>query len=64
VGTLKDGGDNVEVVTGINEIDKPVVTELFDVYDLSGHKVLSQVTSLDGLPNGIYIVNGKKILKK
>ncbi len=64
VGTLKDGGDNVEVVTGINEIDKSAVTEPFDVYDLNGHKVLSQVTSLDGLPNGIYIVNGKKILKK
>jgi uncharacterized protein YjdB len=64
VGTLKDGGDSVEVVTGINEVDKPAVAEPFDVYDLSGHKVLSQVTSLDGLPNGIYIVNGKKILKK
>ena len=64
VGTLKDGGDNVEVVTGINEIDKSAVTEPFDVYDLNGHKVLSQVTSLDGLPNGVYIVNGKKILKK
>ena len=64
VGTLKDGGDSAEVVTGINEFDEPVVADPFDVYDLSGHKVLSQVTSLDGLPNGIYIVNGKKILKK
>ncbi len=64
VGTLKDGGDSVEVVTGINEVEEPAVVEPFDVYDLSGHKVLSQVTSLDGLPNGIYIVNGKKVMKK
>ena len=64
VGTLKDGGDSAEVVTGINEFDESAVAEPFDVYDLNGHKVLSQVTSLDGLPNGIYIVNGKKILKK
>ena len=37
--------------------------EPFDVYDLSGRKVRHQVTSLDGLPKGIYIVNGKKIMK-
>ena len=54
-------GDDVEV-TGIEE--NAVVVEPFDVYDLSGRKVLHQVTSLDGLPNGIYIVNGKKVLKK
>ena len=35
-----------------------------DVYDQSGRKVLTNVTSLEGLPNGIYIVKGKKILKK
>jgi hypothetical protein len=30
---------------------------------MSGRKVRHQVTSLDGLPSGIYIVNGKKMLK-
>ena len=51
--------------TGIEGLDeKPAVEEPFDVYDLSGRKVANQVTSLDGLPHGIYIVNGKKILKK
>jgi uncharacterized protein YjdB len=50
---------------GIDEMDKTSeAVEPFDVYDLSGHKVRHQVTSLDGLPNGIYIVNGKKVLKK
>ena len=37
--------------------------EVFDVYNLSGRKVKSKVTSLDGLPRGIYIVKGKKVIK-
>ena len=56
-------GDDDEL-TGIKELESPAVPEPFDVYDQSGRKVLHQVTSLDGLPDGIYIVNGKKILKK
>ena len=57
-------GDDDEA-TGIDEVDvEPAEIEPFDVYDLSGRKVAHQVTSLDGLPNGIYIVNGKKMLKK
>ena len=61
-------GDNDDDTTGIETIETmdedPAVTGPYDVYDLSGRKVLNQVTSLDGLPNGIYIVNGKKLLKK
>ncbi len=34
-----------------------------DVYDLRGRKVRSGATSLEGLPKGIYIVNGKKNVK-
>jgi len=44
--------------------EKPAAEEPFDVYDLLGHKVRQQVTSLDGLPAGVYIVKGKKVLKK
>ena len=55
-----DGDD--DETTGIGE--NVVAVEPFDVYDLSGRKVLHQVTSLDGLPNAIYIVNGKKIVIK
>jgi hypothetical protein len=51
-------------LTGLKELESPAVAEPFDVYDQNGRKVLHQVTSLDGLPDGIYIVNGKKILKK
>ena len=51
--------------TGIEELNvEPAEVHPFDVYDLSGRKVAHQVTTLEGLPNGIYIVNGKKMLKK
>ena len=57
------GGD--DEVTGIDDMDvEATVVDPFDVYDISGRKVRHQVTSLDGLPNGVYIVNGKKVLKK
>ena len=54
-------GDDDDV-TGIENLDEAI--EPFDVYDLRGQKVLHKVTSLKGLPDGIYIVNGKKMLKK
>ena len=47
--------------TGITDIQDNNQNQ--DVYDLSGRKVRSGSTSLDGLPRGIYIVNGKKIVK-
>lgn len=63
-GTRSVDGDD-DGTTGFESMDvSPAVVVPFDVYDLSGRKVCSQVTSLDGLPNGIYIVNGKKMLKK
>ena len=37
-------------------------TKSQDVYDLNGRKVRSGSTSLDGLPRGIYIVGGKKVV--
>jgi hypothetical protein len=57
-------GDDDEA-TGIDELENaPAEAQPYDVYDLSGCKVAHQVTTLEGLPNGIYIVNGKKMLKK
>ena len=35
----------------------------FDVYNLQGRKVLNDANNLDGLPRGVYIVNGRKIVK-
>ena len=37
---------------------------MFDVYNLNGIKVRRQATSTDGLPKGIYVVNGKKVTVK
>jgi hypothetical protein len=51
-----------EDVTGIEE--KPALAEEFDVYDLNGRRILDKATSLDGLSNGVYIVNGKKVMTK
>ena len=36
---------------------------VFEVYDMNGRKVRTATTSLDGLPKGIYIVNGRKVIK-
>jgi uncharacterized protein YjdB len=55
-----DGTD--DEVTDIEE--KSTLAEKFDVYDLNGRKVLNKATSLDGLSDGVYIVNGKKVVKK
>ena len=33
----------------------------FDVYTTSGVKVKSQVTTLKGLPRGVYIINNMKV---
>ena len=35
----------------------------YNVYDMNGRKVRTATTSLDGLPKGIYIVNGRKVIK-
>jgi hypothetical protein len=50
----------IEVVDGINDVimnGKP-----FDVYNTQGRKIRSSVTSFEGLPKGVYIINGKKII--
>ena len=34
-----------------------------NVYDLNGRLIRQGSTSLDGLPHGIYIIDGKKVAK-
>ena len=36
----------------------------FDVYNLNGQRLKSKTTTFGGLPSGLYIVNGNKVLKK
>ena len=43
----------------VSDNDKP-----FDVYNMLGRKVKENATTLKGLPSGIYIVNGKKLMVK
>ncbi len=45
-----------EAITGMT-LTRPV-----DVYTTTGRKVRSQVTTLRGLPKGIYIVEGRKVI--
>ncbi|WP_231480241.1 leucine-rich repeat domain-containing protein [Prevotella sp. P6B4] len=51
---------------GTTAINGIVISEgtPFDVYDMQGRKVKSKVTTLKGLPSGVYIVNGKKFMVK
>ena len=52
----------VDATTGIISISSS--HETFDVFDLSGRLVRKNTTGLNGLPKGVYIVNGIKITVK
>ena len=45
--------------TGIATIS---VTRPVNVYNVQGRMVRSKATTLDGLPKGVYIVNGRKVV--
>ena len=47
--------------SAVSTLTKPGTAK--DVYDLRGRKVRTGTTSLDGLPRGIYIIGGKKVVK-
>ena len=53
----------MSVVTGISETTA-VQGAPFDVYTTTGVKVRHQVTTLEGLPKGVYVVNGRKVALK
>ena len=50
------------ITAGINDIR--LDEEANDVYNLQGQKVLRQTSNIERLPKGVYIINGKKIIKK
>ncbi len=52
----------VEVPNSIEILDNNAKTS-FNVYNINGQLLQSGTTDLNGLPNGIYIVNGKKVLR-
>lgn len=50
--------------TGISDVEAGKGGQTFDIYSLNGIKVRSQATTTDGLPKGIYLINGKKHVVK
>ena len=58
--------DGVLTVIASTGIDSVVSSEskVFDVYSIGGTKVRSKISTLDNLPKGVYIVNGKKLVVK
>ena len=45
-------------------IGKTIDTDVFEIYTLGGQKVRHQATSIKGLPKGVYVVAGKKVVVK
>ena len=60
--SISINGVEEDVVTGIAglTIDNGAQTATQKVFNLNGQMVKSNSTSLENLPKGIYIVNGKK----
>lgn len=52
----------VDKTTAIKNVDASRAT--FDIYSASGVLVRRNATSLDGLPKGVYVAGGKKIVRK
>lgn len=61
--SIKGIGFDIDDPTGIINISDGEM-EPADIYTVSGILVRRQATNFDNLPNGIYIMNGKKIIKR
>lgn len=63
-----DGTESVPVNASLNTtgISVPVVSSAdgHDVYTIDGIRVSKNAKGLDGLRQGVYIINGKKVIKK
>ena len=53
-----------EGTTDIEEVELPAPNTPSDVYSITGVRVRTATTNLEGLPAGIYIVGGRKVLVK
>lgn len=69
IATTEDGGFmdyctvNVQQPSDIDEIEKED-TNTFDIYTIDGILLRSDVSTYNDLPQGIYIINGKKVVVK
>lgn len=57
------GSMKSDVVTSIADIAPATQPETEGVYTIDGRKVRSNASNLDGLPKGIYIVGGRKVVR-
>lgn len=48
----------------IDEVKSVEVPEVADIYGMDGRLVRKNAASLEGLPKGLYIMNGKKMVVK
>ena len=57
--TYVNGTLSIQVISGVRAVTtaKPV-----DVYTVNGIKIRTQVTEFTDLPDGVYIINGRKVL--
>lgn len=60
--TEVDGNNSTTAIIGIEKDGS--LTEAFDIYNLKGQLIKKNALSTQGLPQGIYIVNHKKITVK
>ena len=51
------------VESSATAIQRPTIPQSADVFSVTGRIVRSNTTSIENLPKGVYIVNGKKIIK-
>lgn len=52
------------LVAGISSVKSSTDKTSSDIYTITGNKVRTASTSTDGLPKGIYIIGGKKVVVK
>lgn len=52
-----------EDTTGIGHVENSAALWPADIYDLKGRRVRRNATNMEALPKGIYVVNGKKIVR-
>ncbi len=55
---------SVATSTGVRQIDAAAIATLFNVYSIDGKLVKSKAKSLIGLKQGLYVINGKKVMVK
>jgi hypothetical protein len=58
------GSLDKDLVSNIEELNTPLPHASTDVYSITGVRVRANATTLEGLPAGIYIIDGQKVLIK